>query len=236
MPWLLASPGHLQPWYWLCRIYWSLSSVRNDFIYPSHHSIDKRWKKANTFHDAWNKSSTTSVKIYDIVVYQRDGCFRSFRNAFSFQSYIVVLIYFKEHKRRVTIPVIPPEHWDGADSWNAHERQGPFNSLRPRHNGRHFADDVFKSNFLNENVLISIKISLKFVPKGPINNIPALVEIMAWRRPGDKPLSEPRMESLLTHVCVTRLQWVNLHKHNHGDGRPGDVRHQGISIYGIDMT
>ena len=34
---------------------------------------------------------------------------------------------------------------------------------------------------------------------------------MAWRRPGDKPLSEPRMESLLTHICVTRLQWVNTH-------------------------
>ena len=137
---------------------------------------------------------------------------------------IVVLIYFKEHKRMVTIPVIPPQYWNGADSWNAYGRQGPFNSLRSIQNGRHFADDVFKSNFLNENVLISIKISLKFVPKGPINNIPALVEIMAWRRPGDKPLSEPRMESLLTHVCVTRLQWVNLHKH-------GDVRHQGISIY-----
>ena len=38
--------------------------------------------------------------------------------------------------------------------------------------------------FLNENVEISIKISLKFVPKGLINNIPALVRIMAWRRPG----------------------------------------------------
>ena len=36
----------------------------------------------------------------------------------------------------------------------------------------------------------SIKISLKFVHKGPINNIPALVQMMAWRRPGDKPLSE----------------------------------------------
>ena len=38
--------------------------------------------------------------------------------------------------------------------------------------------------FLNENVYISIKISLKFVPKGPINNIPVLVQIMAWRHPG----------------------------------------------------
>ena len=55
----------------------------------------------------------------------------------------------------------------------------------------------------------SIKISLKFVPKGQINNIPALVRIMAWRRPGDKPLSETMMVTLLTHICVTRPQWVN---------------------------
>ena len=84
----------------------------------------------------------------------------------------------------------------------------PLNTLRPRQNGRHFADDIFKCIFLNENVWISLQISLKFVPKGPINNIPALVQIMAWRRPGDKSLSEPRMESLLTHICVTRPQWV----------------------------
>ena len=49
------------------------------------------------------------------------------------------------------------------------------NTLRPRQDGRHFADDTFKRIFLNENVRISIKISLKFVAKGPINNIPALV-------------------------------------------------------------
>ena len=80
------------------------------------------------------------------------------------------------------------------------------NTLRPRQNGRRFADDTFKRIFFNENVRISIKISLKFVPKGPISNIPALVEIMAWRRPGDKPLSEPMMVRLSTHLCVTRPQ------------------------------
>ena len=84
-----------------------------------------------------------------------------------------------------------------------------INSLRPRQNGRHFADDVFKCIFLNENVWILLKISRKFVPKGPINNIPSLVQIMAWRRPGDKPLSESMMDSLLTHICVARPQWVN---------------------------
>ena len=84
-----------------------------------------------------------------------------------------------------------------------------INTLRPRQNGRRFADDTFKRIFLNENIRVSIEISLKFVPKGPINNIPALVQIMAWRRSGDKPLFESMMVSLLTHTCVTRPQWVN---------------------------
>ena len=82
------------------------------------------------------------------------------------------------------------------------------NTLRPRQDGRYFADDVLKCIFLNENVWISLKIPLKFVPRGPINNIPALVQIMAWRRSGDKPLSEPMVVSLPTHICVARPQWV----------------------------
>ena len=58
---------------------------------------------------------------------------------------------------------------------------------------RHLADDIFKCISLNENEWISIEIPLEFLPKGPINNSPALVQIMAWRRPGDKPLFEPMM-------------------------------------------
>ena len=76
-------------------------------------------------------------------------------------------------------------------------------TLRPRQNGRHFTDAVFKCIFLNENVWMLIKISLKFVPKGPINNTIALVQIMAWHRPGDEPLSEPMMIILLTHIYVS---------------------------------
>ena len=82
------------------------------------------------------------------------------------------------------------------------------NKLRPEQNGRHFPDDIFKWTFLNENLWISLKVSPKFVPKGPINNMPALVQIMAWRRPDDKPLSELMMVSLLTHICVAWPQWV----------------------------
>ena len=87
------------------------------------------------------------------------------------------------------------------------------NALRLRRNEQHFADDIFKRIFLNENVWISIKISLKFVPKGPINNFPALVQTMAWHRSGDKPLSEPMMVSLPMHICITRPQWVKIMKY-----------------------
>ena len=83
-----------------------------------------------------------------------------------------------------------------------------FNALRPGEDGRHFPDYIFIYISLNKNALISIKISLKFVPKVPINNIPTLVQIMAWRRPGGKPLSEPMIVSLLMHICVTRPQRV----------------------------
>ena len=82
-----------------------------------------------------------------------------------------------------------------------------LNTFRPIQNGRHFADDIFKGISLNENVRISLKIPLKFVPRVRINNIPSLVQIMTWYRPGDKPLCEPVMIELLTHICVTRPQW-----------------------------
>ena len=72
------------------------------------------------------------------------------------------------------------------------------------------ADDTFERIILNENVWTSIKISLKFVPKGSIKNIPSLVKIMAWRRSGDKPLFEPMMVRLPTQICVSRPQWVNI--------------------------
>ena len=67
-----------------------------------------------------------------------------------------------------------------------------INTLRPIQNGHHFLD-IFICVFLNEKVWISMAISLKFVSHGPMKNMSALVQIMAWRRSGDKPLSEPMM-------------------------------------------
>ena len=80
-----------------------------------------------------------------------------------------------------------------------------INTLRLRQNGCHITDNRFKSIFLNENVWISIKISLKFVLESPIDNIPALVQVMAWHQSGDKPLSEPMMVRSPTHMRQVAL-------------------------------
>ena len=85
-----------------------------------------------------------------------------------------------------------------------------LNPLRPRRNRRQFSDDIFKCTFLKGNVLISIDISPKFIPKGPINNIPELGLIMAWYRPGHKPLSEPMMIISLTYIYINQPQWVKV--------------------------
>ena len=55
------------------------------------------------------------------------------------------------------------------------------------------AEDIFNYIFLNENDRIPIQISLKFVPRSPVDNKPALVHLMAWRWTGDKPLPEPML-------------------------------------------
>ena len=84
-----------------------------------------------------------------------------------------------------------------------------LNTLRMEENGRHFADVIFKCIFLNENIWISLRISLKFVPKGPFNNIPALVQIMACRLVGAKPLSEPMVQNGLALTRRQAIIWTN---------------------------
>ena len=72
-----------------------------------------------------------------------------------------------------------------------------------------WADDIFKCNFINENVWVSIKIPLNFVPEGPINNKFSLVQVMAWRRTGNKPLHEPMMtqfnDAYICHYVCTSM-------------------------------
>ena len=72
------------------------------------------------------------------------------------------------------------------------------------------ADDIFKRIFFNKNIRISIPISLKFLPKGPINNKSALVQVMALHQTGDKRLPKPIMAQFTDTICGTRGRRVNL--------------------------
>ena len=84
-----------------------------------------------------------------------------------------------------------------------------INTLRPRQNGRHFADDLFKCIFLNETAWISLEISLKFVPKVQINNIPATRHylnqwwLVYWRIYASLGLNELTLE--IKHDAPTEL-------------------------------
>ena len=113
------------------------------------------------------------------------------------------------------------DKWDNSKghhkgTFHTYTLQLKVNTLRPRQNGHHFLGDIFKCIFFNENEWITIKILLKFVPNGQINNIPSLVQIMAWRRTGDKPLSEAMMVSLLTHMIYASLCLNELTRSPHG--------------------
>ena len=82
------------------------------------------------------------------------------------------------------------------------------NVSRSRQGDRHFANDILKCIFINENVWISIKFALKCVPKVPINNTPALIQVMAWYRAGDKPSSELVMlwltDAYMRHLALKK--------------------------------
>ena len=65
-------------------------------------------------------------------------------------------------------------------------------------------------NLLYCKIVLLIQISLKIVSKGPIYNKPTLVQIMAWRWVGNKPLSDQWWPGLLMHKCITQSKWVNV--------------------------
>ena len=113
--------------------------------------------------------------------------------------------YNRHGERFQTIHVVRYEHIEVETRW-------------PPFSRRHF-----RTHFLERKCYNLINDSLKFVPDGPINNFPVLVQIMAWHRPGDKPLSEPMMIRLPTHICVTRPQWVNTSGSGQNGRRYADI-------------
>ena len=114
----------------------------------------------------------------------------------------VCCIYYLSKQGRV-IPVV----W-GAPTKDESQLCLQLTHLPTGQNGRHFADNMFKRIFLNENIWMSNEISLKYVPWDVIDRMPALVQIMAWRRPGDKPLSEP-MLTQFTDANMRHYSWAD---------------------------
>ena len=78
---------------------------------------------------------------------------------------------------------------------------------------RHFADNIFLCIFLSAKFRIWIQISLKLVRSGAIDNKPALFQVMAWRRAGDKPLSEPMLTLFTDAYMRHQGRWVKAWRH-----------------------
>ena len=100
---------------------------------------------------------------------------------FSFKVFIIVPLHHLTFLRYRLMLICYTKCSSKADA-----NSSPFEQ-----NGQHFADDIFKCSFMNKKFCILILISPKFVPKSPSDNKPLLVQLMAWRRTGDKPLPEP---------------------------------------------
>ena len=91
---------------------------------------------------------------------------------------------------------------------SGHQKLYVIIHLPPGQNGRHIADDLFKRIFWDQNIWFSNKISLKYFPWGVMNNMAALVHIMAWRPPGDIHYLNLCWLNSSTHICGTRGRWV----------------------------
>ena len=142
-------------WLWPSQVFYDASMQKIVVIsYYSHNE----WYKSNQ----WINSIENHLNLFIFIM----GCLaitKSDKILFEHATFLTVRIM----KQSQPAPA-------GNNKWVV-QLTSFINSLRPRQNGPHFADDILKCIFLNENVWIPIEISLKFVSKGPIDNIPALV-------------------------------------------------------------
>ena len=179
----------------------------------------------------WKYRDVYKIKSEKIFISFLTGPSHAQKNKVSHDNKIILKMF-------ILLQAMLSYKWSTPDTRERHVTSHKFNSMWPRewchvswilgiagpnniacsqltHWSQHKMDAIFPNNifkwiFLNENAWILIRISVRFVPKGEINNIPALIQIRAWFSPCDKPLSEPMMVSLLMHTCVTRPQWVNI--------------------------
>ena len=137
--------------------------------------------------------------------------------------YCPLYLLLDKHHTRPSASTMMPKPGDSGFTYGTNTRI--FNTIWPRQNGRHFADNVFKCIFLTENIWFSNNVWLKYVHRGSIENVPSLVQIMACRLAGASLYLNQRWSSLLTHTCVSRPRWVKGGKIiNIACFRPGSTR------------
>ena len=146
---------------------------------------------SSSLYSLWTTSGCTGTKTWPLFYRQH------FHMHFFYWIFVFCFNFFTTIWAQVGMGLISTHLITACDSKH-------IKILRMRQNGHYFTDNTFKWIFLNENVCISIKISLKLDPRVLVNNNSALVQIMAWCWTGNKPLSEPMtVVNLLMHVWVT---------------------------------
>ena len=236
IPWLLMAwqhkePSHQQPWYWPSYpgIFW----FQHLKVKPSNaHWFSRKIKYLHfdgSVQDCSNSIANTlellqsctkpSIWCYFLIlkpcrfdeIYSKDSITTSKSRNYSFV--LQVVTWAQAMPRPKVVPVNRPRRAVVAVAprgSHIHRDQDSRWIEDLTHWGRDEIDAILQT-LSNSFSLVKIYwFRLKFhwsLSSGPINNIPTLVQTMAWHQPGDKPISEP-MIILLMHICLTRAQWV----------------------------
>ena len=133
-----------------------------------------------------HQSSTSVALVRGIHRWPMDSPHRGpiMRKVFPFNDIIMSLHHYAVLLQSAELPQLEL-HLQWTQQPTSH-----FSSLPPLDKMATSLADIFKCIFLNGNDRIPIRISMRFVPRSPIDNKPVLVQVMAWRRTGDKPLPE----------------------------------------------
>ena len=140
-------------------------------------------------------ASTTSVS-YRIVIFQSVSRYVS--SAYSYRCTDTTMNRFTPNRNVTVIG-------SNVSKWNYIWKRNTLlcNTSRQRENCQHFADNIFKCVSMNENLWVLDKFSLKYIPWGLVDNMAALVQIIAWHQSGDRQLSAVMMVMFCWHIYAS---------------------------------
>ena len=148
----------------------------------------------------WDKTENGSIAFTDKSSNSHVESCPNLCGVIAFSLTFYMLNFQQRHKHISTISIIPP-HWQDTGNWGKdlprlyslyYGNWWPGDASNYEEHDSHHALQILNKvkDMYGGNHFFVFMISLKFVLKGLIDNIPALVPIMAWHWPGNKPLSE----------------------------------------------